>query len=585
MSPLVTITTGFGTAAAAKTSAVAHRLVLWMDRFGWGVRPVAAPAPPATPEFSRLEAEVLRLNRERAQIAAENQLLNEIIGRSAAAAAGRLLRRMIPQPAHGFAALINIAGSNVSTLAVRGTSLEHDVGIPVTNEILDRLRQEPLIVRRYEFSPAVRGKTKTLALLDSQSGIVGTDSPEEGLSGEVFLIPVHEEYTLVGAVVTTSLWPAGLRRIEQAEVLGRLGQTILRRSMQERLLEQHENELWLAREMLRLKSIADRATDQPLETLGELTAALCEAADMDRGALFLFSRRATDVVEPVVEAGETLPATIAQEWRRYEAQFAAMTSAAVASSPVAIHGELFDKPRLETMGVHTLWGHAAVWPLRSSGKQLGTLVLSRRNRDILPARSGQLIEWTAELLAQTLRRIYRDHAIRRQARHDGLTDLANRRTFDTLLAGEVDRVRLGLSEECSLLLADLDRFKSINDRHGHQAGDEVLRVIAQLLREHVGRMRVGERSLLARYGGEELAVLLPGVGTAGALRVAEEIRLAIERLAIDYCDKRLNVTVSIGVASCPMHGLGAESLVAAADSALYRAKTEGRNRVCRPQES
>lgn len=568
----------------ASTSAVARRMGVWMDRLGWGLRAPTPPMMPVTMDFSRLEAEVLRLSRERAQIAAENQLLNEIIGRSASAAATRLLRRMIPQPANGFAALVSITADNLATLAVRGTLLDPEVRFPLTNQIVDQLRSEPLLVRRYEIPPQVRGGAGVVTIQNSVPAKAESAPTDSAPSGEVFLVPIHEDQILIGAVITTALWPAGLRRIEQAEVVGRLGQTILRRSIQERLLEQHENELWLAREMLRLKSIADRATDQPLETLGELTAGLCEATDMDRGALYLFTRRADDVIEPVVEAGESLPTTIAREWRHHEARFAATPSSTTASSPLVIHGEMLDRSRLESKGVNTLWGHAAVWPLRSSGKHLGTLILSRRHRDSPSARSEQLIEWTAELLSQTLRRIYRDHAIRRQARHDGLTDLANRRTFDTLLALEVDRVRMGLSEECSLLLADLDRFKSINDRHGHQAGDEVLRVTAQLLREHVGRMRMGERSLLARYGGEELAVLLPGVGTAGALRVAEEIRAAIEGLTIDFGDKRLGVTVSIGVASCPMHGRGPEGLIAAADSALYRAKTEGRNRVCRPQE-
>jgi diguanylate cyclase (GGDEF)-like protein len=201
---------------------------------------------------------------------------------------------------------------------------------------------------------------------------------------------------------------------------------------------------------------------------------------------------------------------------------------------------------------------------------------------LLPGRALQLLEWATDLLSQTLCRIYRDAAIRRQARHDGLTDLANRRVFDTLLTCEVDRVRLGVSEECSLLLADLDRFKAVNDQHGHMAGDEVLRLTAQLLRERVGQTRMGERSLIARYGGEELAVLLPGVGMGGALRVAEEIRAAIELMPVCYAEKRLGVTVSIGVASFPLHGTNAAELVAAADSALYQAKAEGRNRVCQP---
>ena len=146
-------------------------------------------------------------------------------------------------------------------------------------------------------------------------------------------------------------------------------------------------------------------------------------------------------------------------------------------------------------------------------------------------------------------------------------------------------VILGLSSECSLLLADLDRLKSINDTHGHPAGDEVLRVVAQLLREHVGRMRSGERSVLARYGGEELVVLLPGVGLAGALRLAAEIRLAVEQRAIPFQNKSLRVTISIGAASCPRHAMTPADIISAADQSLYRAKSEGRNRVCQPEDA
>lgn len=532
--------------------------------------------PEATYEFSRLEAEVLRLHRERAQITAENQFLNEIIGRSGEAGASRLLRRLVPQPAHGLAALIDLSHSSETMLSVRGTVLDGDTQITITEEQRAQLRHEPLLVRSFVPVAGTRNTAPGIAILEKatrQADRVETPST----AGELFLIPIKEDDALLGLLATTNLWPGGLRRAEQVEILARLGQTIMRRYFQERRLQQHENDLWLAREMLRLKSIADCATDQPLDTLGELTSALCGSSEMDRAALYLFSRRATDEAEPVVQAGAPLPPTVAGEWQAHETRL-------IAATATAIHGQFLDKSHLESVGITTLWGQAAAFPLRFGDKQLGSLILSRRSRNPLADRSNKLIEWTAELLAQTVHRIYRDASIRRQARHDGLTDLANRRTFDTLLAGEVDRVRLGLSEECSLLLADLDRFKSINDRHGHQAGDEVLRVTAQLLREHVGRMRVGERSLLARYGGEELAILLPGVGTAGALRIAEEIRAAVQSRTIHHGDQQLAVTVSIGVASCPMHGIAAADLVAAADRALYRAKSEGRNRVCRPHE-
>ena len=607
-----TITSGLGASTAERASALAQALGSLMDRIGLrlGLQPLPGTDAPGSLEFHRLEAEVLRLHRERAQITTENQLLNEIIGRSASAGAARLLRRMIPQPAEGLAAMIDVSTSARTTLAIRGTSLisplKHvartprpsesqlertdeasvlrdsqqsvgpDTRFGLSDQTMEQLQREPLLLRSFEILSNNGGGPATIAVHDSiPTSSFGRGTFDRVRTAELFLVPLQDDDRLVGILATTALWPGGLRRSDQVEILGRLGRTILRRFQQERHLEQHQTELWLAQEMLRLKSITDRATDQPLETLGEFVARLCEATEMDRAALFLASRRAGDVAAPAVEAGTPLSPTIAVEWRKHETQLAN-------ACMTAPRGEVFDKPLLEQMGVDTLLGRAIVWPMQSAGEPLGALVLSRRRQDVLPATTVRLIEWSAELLAQTLQRIYRDAAIRRQARHDGLTDLANRRTFDTLLAGEVDRVRLGLSEECSLLLADLDRFKSINDHHGHQAGDEVLRAIARSLREQVGRMRMGERSLLARYGGEELAILLPGVGTAGAQRMAEELRAAIECLTIVFGDKRLAVTVSIGVASCPLHGLGSTELVEAADAALYRAKSEGRNRVCRP---
>lgn len=539
-----------------RASAVAQRVFSLLDQIGRRLSLVTetSSSPQLSHEFNRLEAEVLRLSRERAQITAENQLLNEIIGRGGQEGAARLLRRLAPHTSSGFAALIDLS-SSPCVVASRGTLLDNRTGFPLSDGLLQRLRNEPHLIQA-----------------------VGTSHPDEcsvvpGWQGELFFVPISDEQSLSGALMTTTLWPGGLHRAEQAEILGRAGQTVLRRLKQDRQVQLREDELWLSREMLSLKSITDRVTDQPLETLGALASQLCRVTGMDRAALYLASRRADDVVVPVVEAGPSELQIISNEWRRHEASLATRASNVDT-------GLFLDRSLLDAVGIHTLWGQAVVWQLSSGGKSMGTFVLSRSSPEPLSERNRKLIRWSCELVSQTLLRIFRDAAIRRQARHDGLTDLANRRTFDALLTCEIDRVRMGLSEECSLLLADLDRFKSINDQHGHQAGDEVLRVTAQLLREHVGRMRIGERSLLARYGGEELAVLLPGVGTAGAVRVAEEIRTAVERRCIAFGEKRLGVTVSIGVANCPVHGMGPTELVAAADSALYRAKSEGRNRVC-----
>ncbi|NIX76654.1 GGDEF domain-containing protein [Microvirga terricola] len=163
---------------------------------------------------------------------------------------------------------------------------------------------------------------------------------------------------------------------------------------------------------------------------------------------------------------------------------------------------------------------------------------------------------------------------------DSLTGLANRRIFDRELAVECGRAtRDGTS--LSLLLIDVDRFKSFNDFYGHQAGDECLRSLAQVLSRTVRR----PGDLVARYGGEEIAVLLPGTDADGAMALAEIIRARVEALAMRHeANAPLPVlTISIGsatlVPSLDVPLVAPETLVAMADRALYRAKLGGRNRI------
>lgn len=160
---------------------------------------------------------------------------------------------------------------------------------------------------------------------------------------------------------------------------------------------------------------------------------------------------------------------------------------------------------------------------------------------------------------------------------DGLTGLANRRSFDASL--EADWLHAERENApMSLLLADVDDFKAYNDTYGHQKGDECLKAVAKALSIQVHR----PTDLAARYGGEEFAVLLPGVDLNGACLVAERIRAAVHALAIAHCKSSAadRVTMSIGAAcAVPTEGLTAQALVAAADEALYVAKKAGRNRI------
>lgn len=160
---------------------------------------------------------------------------------------------------------------------------------------------------------------------------------------------------------------------------------------------------------------------------------------------------------------------------------------------------------------------------------------------------------------------------------DGLTGIANRRRFDEFLAESWKRAGQNHGS-VGLVLIDVDHFKGFNDAHGHAAGDEALRQVAKALAGSVHR----SEDVVARYGGEEFAVVLPGVTPEGALVVAERLRAAVEALQIQHGrDVFSRLTVSVGVASAvPAAGAGHLTLVKAADGALYRAKHDGRNRVC-----
>ncbi|GGC06760.1 sensor domain-containing diguanylate cyclase [Oxalicibacterium flavum] len=161
---------------------------------------------------------------------------------------------------------------------------------------------------------------------------------------------------------------------------------------------------------------------------------------------------------------------------------------------------------------------------------------------------------------------------------DGLTGLPNRRKFDAALALEFSRAARNASS-IALIMIDVDRFKQFNDLYGHPEGDACLRQIGRVLLEQ-GAGRAAD--LPARYGGEEMVVLLPDTDLAGALAVAEKIRLAIRGLGIPHSAVPSGVvTVSAGVAACiPTGTHTAAQLLKAADEALYAAKAAGRDRVC-----
>ena len=163
--------------------------------------------------------------------------------------------------------------------------------------------------------------------------------------------------------------------------------------------------------------------------------------------------------------------------------------------------------------------------------------------------------------------------LHRLATHDELTGLLNRRELDRVLSQEAERaVRFG--QPLGLLMADIDHFKSVNDRHGHPAGDAVLREVARRLRAELRSV-----DFPGRFGGEEFAVVVVQADGESAAVLAERIRAAVMAAPVSIGEEELSVTISIGVAALPPNGCTGPELLAAADQALYAAKRGGRNRV------
>ncbi|HEY0380148.1 MAG TPA: sensor domain-containing diguanylate cyclase [Pyrinomonadaceae bacterium] len=165
--------------------------------------------------------------------------------------------------------------------------------------------------------------------------------------------------------------------------------------------------------------------------------------------------------------------------------------------------------------------------------------------------------------------------MQQQALTDGLTGCFNRRSFEMQLERDL-HMATRMSLPVSLILLDLDNFKRVNDTFGHEAGDVALRLLAEGLRDELRSVDTA-----ARYGGEEFAVILPQAGMEGALIVAERLRRRIEQIEVPNVG---HVTASLGIATFPQHASSRDSLVVAADRALYNAKSAGRNCVCVPPD-
>jgi len=220
-----------------------------------------------------------------------------------------------------------------------------------------------------------------------------------------------------------------------------------------------------------------------------------------------------------------------------------------------------------------------VLPLKTGEEVLGALVLGSRRAAAFGRDAVRQLEVIAMQAAGALLRARLFEQTERLATSDGLTGLANHRTFQARLDEQLALAhRYG--KPLSVVLIDVDHFKAVNDTYGHPVGDVVLQGAARILAKEARGT-----DLVARYGGEEFAVVMPETDLDGARVIAERIRARVSEATFPTELGPLRITVSLGVASFPACGRTKARLVEAADACLYQAKRGGRNRtVCAPTE-
>ena len=417
-----------------------------------------------------------------------------------------------------------------------------------------------------------QGSMLFVPLVGTDGEPIGLLNPDDPLSGE---LPSNEEILMLEALAelaVVGLEVARARAAEQATTA---------------VVEAQRRQL----EALLAASTQVRGGMMLDEVLREIAVAMTSAGGFGRAAVYLL--RDGDVLECRATVG--LSAAEDAELRKNpftldEFEPAMLPEMRVSRSYLFDHRH-FELPaeldaKLNVPEVTREWRDGQWHPedmltvplVESDGSLVGIISVDEPTSGMLPDQAHiAALEFFADQCAAAVEHARRFEAVRAEAQTDPLTGLSNRRALEDLIEVSVTRFRR-FGEPAALLFIDIDHFKHVNDSFGHAVGDVVLQRVGAALRE---RLRRGD--LLARYGGEEFVALLPDTSLDSGVILAESLRSRIERLDFSGVSKAVPICVSIGVSAVGPCCLDAESLLTAADGAMYEAKRRGRNRVCRAE--
>lgn len=236
--------------------------------------------------------------------------------------------------------------------------------------------------------------------------------------------------------------------------------------------------------------------------------------------------------------------------------------------------ELLEKGDLPSGPIVRKGGAEILVPLRVAAEKIGLLRLIRFSGEVFNDYQSRILAMISTSLSLAIRNAEIHQEVQELASKDELTSLLNRRAFLNIVEREFRRAAR-YETSLSLILVDIDHFKEINDCYGHLIGDQVIREISQIVKKSVRDV-----DTVARYGGDELVVVLPKTNHQEALIAAQRIRKRIHAALFHYGDRSIRITISMGIAHCPASKIKTpEDLFRLADQALYAAKKKGRNRI------
>jgi diguanylate cyclase (GGDEF)-like protein len=507
-----------------------------------------------------LQAEVSTLQKDRVQSKFENQIFEEFISQPNLDYAMKLLlTRYVPNEADGFGAWLEKQGNVFLWRQFRGLSTNELTTIPINEEWLTEFQQ-------LDFQIIYEDELRHHFVFES------LPAADRRRVKQLYVFPVRHQKELTGFFMTTSLYPTEMALERKISLALRLLNGLESHFHHSQILRVQESQLKTTREVLELRDITD-AHRNSVKDLVELFLNCLTQQTRCARSMIVFSRDPQfREIRSIQRAGVRPDDSQRERWERDEIRL--LRIAAHRQSHIAL-----DSEELELYGLGNPLKNVVVAPLRPREGTYGMLCLFRHTSEQFTEDDLRHIDWASSYLGETLRRSLDTATLEMQATCDPLTGLLNRRVFQEKLKHELEQAKVK-SGECSLLLLDLDHFKAVNDEFGHLAGDLVLKRVASTILRTLNEAEEVNRSHTARYGGEELAAILPDTPPENAVAIAERIREAVSALDLEFEGVKCSVTTSVGVASFPAFGEDTDRLFQSADQALYQAKQSGRNRVC-----